>query len=298
MKRSASSAETVASVRVLAGRPAPSYGVADEGVLARREDVGSIPENAVLIMAEDFDDLVPGEALPGWTEGVYAQSDDVPPGGGRGAAMVNTNIPAAYYRFPAVTGILTVELWLKPHPGDTANCGLYLGNDSRGWVSADGSYSPYRRPLASAAHVLGVVGKRSDGAWWYASGALGRGGLQIPIEPYDGEWRHLKVRYDTAQHQYDLYMDHKVVARNVPSSVDLSGGISSVSLQSGRWRREVDETSCFDDLRVYVEPSEHAVTREEAAPFHSRTPASAVRPYRRPPRGSRAKGLVHVAEGG
>lgn len=254
LKGSASSSDAVARVRVLAGRPAPSYGASHDGVHARAAFAGPIPGNAVLIMQEDFDGLVPGQALPGWTTGVYAQSEDVPPGGGRGAAMVSTNIPGAYYRFPIVQGIVTIEYWVRPQRGDRTNCGLWIGNHLAGWQAADFTVTPARPRDGDAMNTWCLVWKGSDGVWHCGVGTPGRPAPPVQFGEYDGEWHHIRVRYSTAECDYALYMDGRLVLRNVPTGRDLSAGVSWVALNSGRWEREQDEPSLFDSFRVYVEP--------------------------------------------
>ena len=249
-----------AAAIVLVGHPAPSYGADATGVLARDLHRGPIPQNAVLILDENFDDLVPGQPLPGWTEGVYAQSDDVPPGGGRGAAVVNTNIPSAYCRFPLVKGIVTVELWLKPQRGDRTNCTLWMGNHLRGWTAPDGVHSTERPFRGESAGNAPILRKNDRDMWLYDDGLLREPSPEVAFAAYDGKWRHMRVRYDTARHIFDLYMDGQPIRRDIPSPWDLSAGVSYVSLSSGRWRRERDEPSLFDGVRVYVEPFEDDAT--------------------------------------
>jgi hypothetical protein len=114
----------------------------------------------------DFEGLAPGQPLPGWTSGVFAQMDEAAPGGGRSAAIVNTNIPQAYYRFPMVRGIVTIEFWVRPQRGDKANCGLHIGNDFAGWVSADGVRTRTRPGDGNAVTTWSLVWKGSDGVWY------------------------------------------------------------------------------------------------------------------------------------
>lgn len=255
MKGAGSAAETFTTVQVLAGRPAPSYGTSDTGVLARERDAGPIPENAVLIAQQDFDDLVPGQPLPGWTEGVYAQADDASPGGGRGAAMVNTNIPSAYYRFPLVQGVVTVEVWMRLRRGADANCNLWLGNDLHGWQATDYSVHESRPADGDAMRACMVVQKGDTDTWTYPTHA----GPVTRFADYDGDWHHIRVIYDTRANRYDLYLDRALVRAGIPGHRDMSEGISWVSLNSGRWERARDEASLFDDLRIYVEPEREAV---------------------------------------
>ena len=80
------------------------------GVGAARIGRSPIPVGARVIADMDFEGLAPGQPLPGWTSGVFAQADDDVPGAGRRVAAVNTNIPSAYYRFPMVQGIVTIEV--------------------------------------------------------------------------------------------------------------------------------------------------------------------------------------------
>lgn len=79
-------------------------------------------------------------------------------------------------------------------------------------------------------------------------------GSPLRFGAYDGAWHHIRVPYSTAEGDYDLYMDDQPVLRNVPTSLDLSAGVSWVSVHSGRRGREDDEPSLFDSFRVYVEP--------------------------------------------
>ena len=62
--------------------------------------------------------------------------------------------------------------------------------------------------------------------------------------------------------RYDLVFDGRRIAEGLPAPIDLSAGISFIALNSGRWGRERDVESYFDDLLIYVEPGASAgVTR-------------------------------------
>jgi RNA polymerase sigma-70 factor (ECF subfamily) len=104
------------------GRQAPAL---------RRASLVDIPPGAVAILREDFAQLAPGQPLPGWSRGVHAQTRDTRPGGDGAGGVASTNIPSAYFRFPRVQGVLTVDFWVKPHPGDAANFGIRIGHDGR-----------------------------------------------------------------------------------------------------------------------------------------------------------------------
>ncbi len=243
-----------------AGTRASSRGEGDRGetvalVEWKAHRRSPIPENAILVLEEDFEGFPPGMPLPGWTDGVYAQSDDVPPGGGRRAAMVNTNIPPAYYRFPLVHGVVTVELWMKPRYGPDANCLLWLGNHLRGWQAADYSVHESRPADGNAVAECIVVQKGDGDTWEYPTTT----GPPTRFADYDGDWHHVRVRYDTRANQYDLYLDRALVRAGIPGHRDISDGVSCVSLSSGRWHRERDKASLFDSLRVYVEPEGRAL---------------------------------------
>ena len=234
--------------------PAASWSGAapTRGVGPMRNQRSPIPAGARLIADMSFEGIGPGQPLLGWTEGVYAQSVDSPTGNGTGAAMVNTNIPPAYYRFPLARGVVTVELWMKPRYGPDANCMLWLGNHLRGWQAAD--YSVHEsRPAGGNAVAECIVVQKGDGdTWEYPTSA----GPPRRFADYDGDWHHVRVRYDTRANQYDLYLDRTLVRAGIPGHRDISEGISCISLNSGRWHRERDEASLFDSLRIYVEREE------------------------------------------
>lgn len=247
----AASAESGSRV-VLVGRPAPSYGADPQGVLTRQRVRGPIPRNAVLILDETYDGLVPGQALPGWTSGAYAQSEDLPPGGGAVAGMVNTNIPAAYFQFPLVRGRVTFELWLKPGSGPDVNCVLRMGSHLRGWRDAKDTVHATRPDDGDAVESAMFVIKNDQDLWFYDS-PIADGDLGF-LGPYDGSWRHVRLVYDTSRNDYDVYLDGQTVRRHIPGVRDISEGISNVSISSGRWERELDAPSYFDGVRVYVQP--------------------------------------------
>lgn len=238
---------------ILVGRPAPSYGDDVAGVLTRDRDRGPIPQNAILILDEGFDNLVPGQPLPGWTAGAYAQSDEIPPGGGPVAGKVNTNIPSAYYQFPLVRGKVTFELWIKPGLGADVNCVLRMGNHLRGWRDANNAVHATRPEYGDAVGSATLVIK-NDQDRWFLDSPNGPGGPPIPIGEYDGRWSNVRLVYDTSLNEFDVYMGGVAVQRHIPSLADIGEGISCVSISSGRWARERDEPSYFDGVRVYVQP--------------------------------------------
>ena len=143
---------------------------------------------------------------------------------------------------------------LKPQKGDRANCGLRIGNHLAGWVDAVGRTTRTRSPDGDAPNVWHIVHKGSDGVWYCGVALSGASGSAVPFGEYDGGWHDLRVRYNTAEGDYDLYMDGRLVLKNAPTNRDMSVGVSWVALYSGRWGREEDEPSLFDDFRVYVEP--------------------------------------------
>ncbi|MAF11812.1 hypothetical protein CMK11_15300 [Candidatus Poribacteria bacterium] len=225
------------------------------GVTARLDASVPFPAGMRVLVDETFDGLTPGQPVPGWTAGVYAQVDDVAPGGGSGAALVNTNIPSAYYRFPLTRGRLTVDVWVKPRVGDTANCNLRVGNHLAGWKASDTSVQQ-SRPADGEAVTAVCLAMKTDADIWFYYRDHKDGGPMIahPFARYAGEWRRIQATYDTTTNTYDLDVDGRAVAREVPTTVDLSAGISWVGISSGRWHREADEAAYIDDLRVYVEP--------------------------------------------
>ncbi len=147
-----------------------------------------------------------------------------------------------------------MEYWVRPQRGDRANCGLWIGNHLAGWQAADFTVTPTRPPEGDAVNTWCLVWKGSDGVWHCGIGDPGEPRPPVSVGEYDGDWHHIRVRYSTAECDYALYMDGRLVLRNVPTGRDLSAGVSWVALNSGRWEREQDETSLFDSFRVYVEP--------------------------------------------
>ncbi len=224
------------------------------GGAARPDASVPLPVGAIVLVEETFDGLDPGQPVPGWTSGVRAQSSELAPGGGPGAALVTTNIPAAYYVFPLTRGVLTVEVWLKAPGGEKANCALRVGNHAGGWRGYDAVISRDRPVDGDAMTVASILMKSSDDLWrYYAHNPAPGSPLAYPIEWDDDCWRHVRVRYDTRANEYDLYVDGRAVARAVRSDTDLSAGVSFVSVSSGRWHRADDVASYMDDVRVYVE---------------------------------------------
>jgi len=194
-----------------------------------------VPTEAIVLVDENYNDLSNGQALPGWTVGVFAQNQEFKsPSMG---AKVTTNIPFAYRDFPLTQGIIIVEVWMKPKMGSDTNNGLRLGNYLTGKNDA-GDYNNGRI----------LFWKNDQDKWWYDNGA----GEPVFIADYDGNWHHFKVVYDTSTNKHDLYMDGSLVKTDIPCPVDLSAGISAVGLNSGRWGRYPDTTSYFDDLKVYT----------------------------------------------
>ncbi|MAF09371.1 hypothetical protein CMK11_02875 [Candidatus Poribacteria bacterium] len=239
---------------VVVGHPAPSHGADQAGVVARDRARGPIPQDAVLILDESYDDLMPGRLLPGWTEGAYAQPDEIPPGGGSVAAVVNTNIPSAYCQFPLVQGVVTFELWLKPGAGPDVNCALKIGNDLGGWRSADQSVHD-TRPADGDAYFVPVIIKNDEDIWFcHTPGHHDRRGGVESFGVYGGEWTHIRMVCDTARNVYDVYLDFRLVRHGIPIEGDLTAGVSYFAISSGRWHRDRDKPSYFDSLRVYVEP--------------------------------------------
>jgi RNA polymerase sigma-70 factor (ECF subfamily) len=177
------------------GRPAPAL---------RRASLVDIPPGAVAILREDFAQLAPGQPLPGWSRGVHAQTRDTRPGGDAAGGVVSTNIPSAYFRFPRVQGVLTVDVWVKPHPGDAANFGIRIGHGGRETGATD-------TPIVDASVLLSAeptsfmpIHKDDTDTWFYRVAGLS---VPVPFAEYDGEWHHVRVRYDTHRSEYALYVD-------------------------------------------------------------------------------------------
>ena len=215
--------------------------------------VDSAPVGAVLLFDQDATPSPSGTPLPGWTAGISSDAGTTGPYGHGGCAIVTTNIPAAYYRFPLTHGILTVEMWLKPYPGDAANCGVSIGHDGRMSGATDTPVLDTDVLTRTTPDSFMPVHK-DDGDRWYvsAAGALG----PEPVGLYTGDWTHVRARYDTVTQEYDLYIDRRVVRRGVKSPTNLPGGVSFVALNSGRWQRERDKPSYVSGMRIYMEPHE------------------------------------------
>jgi RNA polymerase sigma-70 factor (ECF subfamily) len=232
--------------------PAASWSGAapTRGVGPMRNQRSPIPAGARLIADMSFEGIAPGQPLPGWTSGAFARTGAARYASGRVVGMVNTNIPEAYYRFPAVQGVVTIDLMLKPAPGEDANCNLKVGSGIRGW-----------QPDGVALHGVQFVGKNSSGVWSHSSpDALAE--HAVPFLDHDDRWHHVVLRIDTMANRYDLVFDGRRIAEGLPAPIDLSAGISFIALNSGRWGRERDVESYFDDLLIYVEPGASAgVTR-------------------------------------
>ena len=225
--------------------------------LRERAALMDIPPGAVAILREDFEALAPGQSLPGWSRGVHAQTTHTRPGGGSVAGAVTTNIPSAYFRFPRVRGVLTIDVWLKPHPGDSANCGIRIGHDGRTWGATD---TPIVDPSGlrdGAPQSYMPIHKDDTGQWFYR---IGDAPVPIAFAAYDGDWHHVRVRHDTDRGEYSLYLDGDLVRARIPSPALFPEGVSFVALNSGRWMREQDKPSYFDDLSIYIEPAEDWVT--------------------------------------
>ena len=186
--------------------------------------------DTTVILSQDYNGLSNDEALPGWSSGAYATNEAYR--SGSMGAKVNTNIPSSMTEFPLIQGVVSFEIWMKPEASSDTNNGFHIGS-SKGF--ADGT----------------VFWKGSDGVWWY-HGDPSEGAQQNSLGSYDGQWHHFRVVYTTASNRYDLYMDGALVANDVLWLYDVSSGISRVGVHSGRWSRENDTTSHFDDLEVYV----------------------------------------------
>lgn len=234
----------------------PRAGVTSGRQPGRESD---IPAGARLVLLESYDSLTANEPLPRWSSGVRSQSLEVPPDGGPMAAMVDTNIPTAYLDFPTARGVVTIELWMKPHLGPDANMLLRIGSYAED--------SPRPRDLTGIErsrddeHLsTALLVKNDQDSWYYMSAyhpsQLPRpGGVQVRFARCTGQWSHFRVSYDTRRNLYDLYMDGELVVSEVPSPRDHSAGISYITLNSGRWGYEVDKESYFDELRIYVTPA-------------------------------------------
>ena len=244
-------------VSLLAARE-PSEGSATVRAPRRFASDPPLPAGAVLVHAAGYEALAPGASLPGWTAGVTAQALHVPPGGGHGAAAVDTNIPAAYLDFPVVQGLVTIEVWMKPHQGPDANMLLRVGRAQPG--------APRRTRDATAREddvSAALLVKNDNDRWHYVAAyhpAVGTPphAAQVPFARSDSQWKHFRIVYDTTRNVYDLYMDHTLVVADIPSPRDYTDGISYITLSSGRHRYREDVPSHFDGLRIYVQPKRGA----------------------------------------
>lgn len=253
LKAMGSSARVGARDVVMVAGPVSSWpGAAPtRGVGLARADRSSIPAGARLIADMDFEGLAPGQPLPGWSRGVYAQTSDTRPGGRGVGAVVTTNIPSAYFRFPRVQGVLTIDVWVKPHPGDNANFGIRIGHDGREWGATD-------TPIVDTSVLLNAEPKSfmpflkddTDRLFYRFADMT----MPVPFAAYDGEWHHVRVRYDTDRAEYSLYVDGDLAEGPIPAPAQFPDGVSFVALNSGRWGYEEDEASYFDDMTIYVEP--------------------------------------------
>ena len=167
---------------------------------------------------------------------------------GLGAAVVDTNIPPAYFDFPPAQGIVTIEVWLKPHPGRDANMMFGVGNrDPRRTLNEDGRYDGT------------LLWKNDEGVWYHKAAyhpsvPTEASGANVPFDHYDGKWTRFTVVYNTAANVYDAYMGDEMLFANMPVPYDYSAGISYVMVSSGRWGYDVDQPSYLDELRISVAP--------------------------------------------
>ena len=254
---------TTQEVAVMPVHVAPSVGAPTWGYApARLPEAFEAPVGARLIASDSLDDLGHGQALPSWTSGAHMDRAALGPDGQPGVGVISTNIPCAYYRFPLVQGRVTVEMWMKPHPGPDANWALRIGNDLAGWRIHDDWRSEWWDG-SDALNQKDLFSKSDSGLlqYWADGTSMGRNAdIAMPAAAYDGEWHHVRTVYDTSLNAYDIHLDHQLLARRVPSLVDFTAGISLISLNSGRWEREQDHESYFDHLRIYVQPFDDAGT--------------------------------------
>lgn len=178
---------------------------------------------------ENYNNLSVNQALPEWSEGVFAQNKEFvsPPMG----AMITKVAPKTYRTFPLLKGKVAIEIWMKPKAGkDTVNS-LCIGN---------------------ANNHSEIFWKNDEDKWWYKR-APSKDINSVSFADYDGNWHHFKFIYDTRTNRYNLYMNDHLVADNVLWELDLSDGISHIGINSGRFE---DTVSYFDDLRIYSCPDE------------------------------------------
>jgi hypothetical protein len=186
----------------------------------------SLAEGAV-ILYENYDSGTPGSPVPEWVggAGVFFTTDVAYQGAG--AARVNGDYPA-FRPFSLTSGIVEVDLMMRPNPGSNTNNHLFV-------------------QVAN-----GFLGKSEDENYWFHF----RGDTRIENDRPDvQDWYRILLRFNTASNTFDYYLgragEFLVQLEDeapLPSWLDLSGGLSQIGLHSGRGGAGTD--SYFDELRI------------------------------------------------
>lgn len=195
--------------------------------------------SATLLLLEDYNSGTPGDLVPEWANDPSVCTPEVPVAvffqdnevlEGAGAARVNSD-SCHVRRFPQTTGLIQVEIFMRPRAGSDTNNGLtVLGRPNTG------TFAPIAQSYPS-------------NAWM---------GPHLPHEPnyllpYFEDWYEIIVRINTVTNRYDLYLGRLgellvQVEDEQTWGANISDGLDGIALQSGRGARGTD--SYFDALRI------------------------------------------------
>lgn len=185
------------------------------------------PAEGAVILYENYDSGTPGSPVPDWVggAGVFFTTDVAYQGAG--AARANGDSPA-FRSFPLTSGIVEVDLMMRPNTGSNTNMHLFI-------------------QVAN-----GFLGKSEpENYWWHF-----RGDSRVENDRADVEdWYRILLRFNTTSNTFDYYLgrtgEFLVQLEDealLPSWLNLSGGISQIGLHSGRGGSGTD--SYFDELRI------------------------------------------------
>ena len=132
------------------------------------------------------------------------------------------------YQFSPIDGLVSIEIWMDPKLGSDTNNILTLETPTTG---IGGS---------------GIFGKNETDRWFFSDGF----GANF-FQNLDGQGHEIRIEYNTAFAEYDLFFDNALVASDVLFNTSLIGQpITGVGILSGRGGNGT--TSFFDDLKVSV----------------------------------------------
>lgn len=179
----------------------------------------------VTLLDESYDDLENGEALPGWSNGVLAQGAEfvsIPMG-----AKIDSTVSSAFKSFLLARGNVVFEICMKSGSNSNASIGLCVGN---------------------ANEYDCIFHKNAENKWSYRQSSS-MDISSVSFADCDDKWHHFKLIYNTPTNKYDLYMDDKLVADDIPYEQDLSDGISHIGICNNKVNIAA---SYFDDLKIYT----------------------------------------------